>query len=415
MSRALALASLRKDAGPNLWKHSAPPLNYGREQFRFRLIRTARKLPTLDLDPWIEGAGWGRDGSKMTGEVTFRRPLGMAAAAMVAKGDEIRCEIAMWGSGGSWRTLWRLTVDTPEHQIVEGILSLTLASKLAAMTKSKVAWKFRKGKGKRNGWNAVEVTRAACKRMGIRVGSLPKARNRFDKLVEKSATAEEIITRAWKLEREATGRRFDLDISTGRLVVRELREPKYMVLLGDAITAATESQSFGNYATVLVATASRKAKGKVKARKLRVRVVDQARRRRHGTIVKTVKAPAKVDSVAELRRWAKRRLARAYMPRRAVTFSHPGIPLLDRGDAVRLKLADADLHSLVFVTGVRHQLSPGSYTMDVTVGFSDPYKDLRKERAKRKKKAAAARRRRGGTTTDPAPATQPKRAATRKD
>lgn len=414
MSRALSLASLRKDAVPSLWTRKAPPLDFGREQFRFRLDRKARKLPSIDLDPWVEHANWGRDGGKRTGEINFRRPLGKSAAAMVAKGDTIRCDVAVWGSGGGWRTLWKMEVATPNHQIVEGILSMALTVSLDPLTKSKLAWKFRKGKAKPRGWTAGEITRAACQRMGVKIRSLPKSTARIDKLVEKSASAYDVIVRAWKEERSETGRRFDVDLSTGELVVRELREPRYMLLLGDAIADATLEQAFGTYATAIVATASRKASGGKKARKLRTRVVDQARRRRHGTIVRTVKAPAKIDSIAELRKWARRRLARTYLPRKAIEFTHPGLPFVDRGDAVRIKLADADLHSLVFVTAVRHDLSAGSYTMQVSVTFSDPYADMRKARAKKKKAAAAARRRRKATAATTT-TTKPKRAATRED
>jgi hypothetical protein len=188
-----------------------------------------------------------------------------------------------------------------------------------------------------------------------------------------------------------------------------------MMLLGPAITAATMSGDLGSLATIVTATASSKKTATRKARKLTVTVRDKARVARFGEIEKTLKAPAKIDSLAELRRWARRELAERYLPRSTISFSHPGLPLVDRGDAVRLKLPAADLHSIVFVTEVRHDLSAGSYTMDVTVAFQDPTAAVRRAIAKRRKAAAARKRRRStkAATTDGAP--KPPLASSRED
>jgi hypothetical protein len=103
-----------------------------------------------------------------------------------------------------------------------------------------------------------------------------------------------------------------------------------------------------------------------------------------------------------------------YRNKRHVTFTHPGLPFVDRGDALRLSLPDGDFEQIVFVVSARHDLSAGAYTMDITIGFDDPWRvDRRKARAQRKKDEAAARRRRkrgehGDRRT-------PKRAATRSD
>lgn len=406
-----ARQTVRSDARHNFWTAKAPPLEYGREQFRFRVSRRRRRLPPLNIDPWVEHANWQRDGSKRTAEINFRRPLGEHTATMIASGDEVLCEVATFGSAGGWRLLWRLKVATPNHQIREGIMSVALASSLDPLTKSKVAWKFRKSRAKPHGWTADEITRSACARFGVKIGRLPRGRHRITKLVDKSLSAHDVIVQAWKIERENTGRRFDVDFSTGVLNITELRTPRYMLLLGPAIIDAAIEQSFGGLATAIIAIATKKDRGQSKARKLRVTVVDQNRRRRYGHIVKTLRAPRGIDTLAELRKWAKSRLARTHKPYKAVTFTHPGLPLVDRGDAVRLRMPDADFNALVFVTSARHDLSAGSYTMQLTVSFSDPYADIRKERAKKKRAAAAARR--GRQSRDEHTPPKPRRARSR--
>lgn len=386
-------ASTRENATVDLWTRPTTPLHFGREQFRFRLYRTTRRLPTVDIDPWVESVNWERAGSVRTGELNFRRPLGQHSASMIAAGDEIRCELDTWGTNGPWRTLWQQSVTTPSDQIKDGIVALTLASPLNPLAKSKAAFKFKKNKAKPTGWDAREITLAVCKRFRVPVGSLPEATFRNHSLVEKSLSPLDMITRAWSLERKHTGRRFDIDISKGNLTVTEMREPLYMQLLGAAIADATISESLAGVASAVVANVTHKAKGSRKARKLAVKVTDPGRLARYGYIVKTVTAPKSVESVAALRKWAKERLARTFRAKRTVTFTHPGLPLVDRGDALRLYLPEVDFHQVVFVTTVSHNLSAGSYTMDVTIGFDDPWRaDQRKARVQKKKDAAAARR-----------------------
>lgn len=279
-------------------------------------------------------------------------------------------------------------------------MSIALSSALDPMMRSKVAWNFHKGKSKPTGWDAAEVTRAVCKRFGVKIGALPKATYKSARLVEKSMSGYDMLTKVWTRERHHTGRRYDIDISRGTVEIREVREPQYMLLLGAAIADATLNQSLSGIASAVVATATHKKKGSKKATKLRVRVVDAGRRARYGYIVKTLHAPASIDSLAELRRWAKERLTQTFQSKQTVTFTHPGIPLVDRGDALRLYLPEADFHQVVFVTDVRHDLSAGSYTMAITVGFDDPWAaDLKAGKVTQAKdKVAVARARKVSRT-----------------
>lgn len=406
---AASRAKLRSDDRRDFWTAKASPLSYGREEFRFRLIRSERRLPAQNIDPWVTDCSWGREDAKLAGQLTFRRPLADRAATMLVKDDEVELQRRI--GEASWKPQWRLRVAVPDHQVGGGTMTVALSSPtLDALFKTKVAWKFRKDRRHPKGWTAKQITEHVARRLGVPLVSVPGASHRIVKLVRKEASGADIINAAWKAERQATGRRFDADTSTGRLEVREIAAPRYKLLVSGSMLDATVRQSLGSLATVIVATATVKAKGSRRARKLRVTVVNQARRRRYGYIVKTVKAPAGIDSAAGLRRWAKAELARTARPKDTITFTHPGLPDLDRGDVIGLKIPDADFDQLVFVTAVQHTVGPASYTMEVTVSFTDPYVDARAERVKKKKAIAAARRRNGSAKVA---APKPKRATLR--
>lgn len=406
-----AIGSRRQENARAPWTQAAPPVDFGREQFRFTLLRTARKLPALDIDPFVEHADWQRADSQRTGELNFRRPLTQRAADQVANGDVVRCEVDALSSG-QWRRLWQMTVQTPSEDIAAGSLSLALASQLDPVTKNRAAFKFRKDHAHPRGWKADQITRAVAKRFHIKLGRVAVAHHYMTRLVETSAGPLDVIVRAWQHERTQTGRRYDVDTSRGILEVLELRRPKYMLLIGAAIADATVEHRIDGIASAIVATATRHEAGKRTKRKLHVKVIDAARVRRYGYIVKTVSAPAGIDTVAELRRYAKRRLARLHAPRPTVTFTHPGLAWIDRGDAILLQLPEAGLVQLVFVTEARHNLSAGSYTMDVTVAWTDPWAaDARAARVAKKKTAAARKRNRTTSATSTPPV--PKKAATR--
>lgn len=370
-------------------------LDFGRERLRFTLRREQRRLTALNIDPYVEHVDWARDNQVRTGELNFYRPLTGLQAGAIAEGDRVLCEVDLHGTG-QWRRLWYMTVDTPQHQIVQGTLSMALKAGLKTAQESKAAFSL---KGK----DARQITLEVARRFHIQVGPLPEAHHKIDKLVRKSASPVDVVTAAWAAERTATGRRFDVDLSRGRIDVTELREPFYMLLLGPAIIDAAVQQTLRSMASAVIVTSTRRVGGR--RQKLRVKVVDEARVNRHGYIVRHVNHP-NLASAAAARRWGLRWLARQAKPTEDITFTHPGLPFLDKGDALRLTLADADLNNLLcFVKSANHQCSAGSYTMDVTVGLSDPWVDVKAERVKKMKANAARARKRAGATATTAPKT----------
>lgn len=359
----------------------------GRERFRFIASGEARRLGKVGIDELVEHANWERAGAMRTGELNFRRPLRAHEAELLLEGDEIVCYVDPEGDGHRWRFVWRMVVTTPSESIREGSVSVALRARLTAAGEQRTGWKVRKGR------RAHQVAKMACDRFRVPVGRLAAGKKKLGKLVKKKASVLDVVNWAYKKERDKTGRRFNVDMSSGRLEVLELRYPKFMHLLGPAILDATVLRSTSNLATVLTVTSTTKKKGSRKKKKVKVTVVDRKRMRRYGYIKKTINENG-LETKAEARRWAKRWLSHLNGPRKDVTFTHPGIPWLDRGDAVRLYLRNVGLHQTVFVKSVRHTLSAGSYEMEVTVGFDDPYIDAAEARAKKKRELAAKRRKR---------------------
>lgn len=385
---------------------------FGREQFRFtaRRHRGPVKLPTVNLDQFVTSAEWGRSGAKMTGQVEMQAPEGRTLRGLIAKGDVIRCEIRR-NSAAKWRPLWEMTARRPARSVRDDTATVALSSTLAQGSGSRRSWRFRKDKNHPRGWRAHEVAAEAARRMHYPVGRLAEARHFIAKLVDKHASLPEIVTQAYAEEREHEGRRFDVSIASGVLEVTELRRPRYMLLLGQQVIDAVLAEGLPDgYASAVIVTSTVKATGSTKRRKIKVKVIDRARIRRDGYIVKRV-SKSGLDTEQEARRFGRNWLARRAKPFSEATLTLPGIPWVDRGDSVKLNLPKEGLTAVVYVTNVRHRLGYGSYEMDVTVRTKDPWTaDERKRRVARKK--AEARRRRGrssststgGAVAPPAPA-----------
>lgn len=101
----------------------------------------------------------------------------------------------------------------------------------------------------------------------------------------------------------------------------------------------------------------------------------------------------------EMVKMATKDLKRRSKAERTATVTHPGIPGLRRDYAIRAFHKKKGATEDIFVTEVRHSVSPGSYTMDVTCSFDDPLKD-QEERVKDARKDKARQRGRKGGEDD---------------
>jgi hypothetical protein len=364
---------------------------YGRERFRLqaRRPREGLNLPTVNLDSLVSVVEWGREGAVMRGSLTLNQPGLRQIPSLVVKGDIIRMTVQA-SDGAPFRPLWEMTVVTPTQSIAAGQIELALRSRLEPAQRSRSNWRYRTDRQHRKGWDARQITLHACKRFRVKVGRLPSAKYRIPKLIDKSASVLEIVTQAWRKEREWTGRRFDVSIARGVLDVTELHRPRYMLLMGQQlIDAVIDDALAAPFASALIVTSTVKRKGSTRRRKLRVRVVDQARVRRYGYIVRHVNVE-RLDTVAELRAHGRRLLARRGSPFKTATLTHPGIPWVDRGAGVRVALPQEQLTAVVYVVSASHRVDYGAaMSWSSSVGVNDPWS------ATSAPPACAAARRRG--------------------
>jgi hypothetical protein len=378
-------------------KRAAPKaVEFNREHFRLtcRRRRGPVKLPTITLDPLVASFTWQRSGSARTGALTFNDPALRYLPGLVRQGDVVRCEIQPH-AGAPWRVLWEMAVSSPNRSIQARSTTLKLRSRLKPAQQSRSHWRFREDHDHPKGWTADQITRRACQRFHVPIGPVARGKYRIRKLIDKSASVVEIVTEAWRREREWTGRRFDVSISRGLLEVIELRRPRYMLLMGPTLMDAILDESLpAGFASAVVVTSTVKRSGSKRRRKVRVKVVDRDRVRRYGYIVRHVEKHG-LDTAAEARKYGKRWLARTAKPFNRATLEHPGIPWVDRGDAVRLALPQEQLSAVVFVVSASHRVDYGAYVMELVVGVKDPWtRDERSARVRRRKAEAARRRRR---------------------
>lgn len=390
------------------------PVEYGRESFRLtcRRVRGPVKLPTLNLDTVVTAFDWERSGAVMTGSLSFGDPALRRLPALIQKNDVVRCEVRT-RPGAAWRPLWEMAVVKPTRSIASRTGELTLRSRLTAATRTRHNWRFRKGGSHPTGWTADQITRSACARFRIKVGDLPKGKHRLTNLVDKSASVVEIVTAAWQQEREHTGRRFDVSIARGQIDVREVRRPRYMLLMGPTLADAVTSEGVSSkFASAVIVTSTAKRSTSKKRRKIRTLVVDKARVRRYGYVRRHIHKTG-LDSVSEARKYGRQWLARVAQPWTQITLTHPGIPWVARGDGVRLDLPEELLTADVYLLAAAHAVAAGDYTMTLRATVTDVFeKDERAARVKRAK-AAAARARNRKTKAGAAPRRQPARAKVR--
>lgn len=384
----------RRDSLPDFWQRSAPDLRFGEEQFRLTCFRPERKNPserTISLDSFATLIGWEDDGPILRGSVSLTKERGKRPLA-VGEGHRLRLESAQ-RFGAPFKVLWEMRVEAVNSSASGGTSELQLADEMAWLQKSRDDWMFKKAKkGKANnrtkrvnGWLAHQVAQEVCRRYGVKVGRLAKGTHRITNLTEKNASPLEIIMKAYKLERNHTGRKFVVRMRNGRLEVVLLRRSKTLLLIGEALIEATISRTIRKgFATAAHVRATLKDSKKERHKKLEAEIVAKRASKRYGYVKTTIRLDDPVASKAEARKLAKRKLVAAMRPSRSVTLEHPGVSSLFRGDAIRLRLPELGLTEIVYVKSVSHSVSNGDYTMSVTCGFQDPHIDKKGEEIRKK-------------------------------
>jgi hypothetical protein len=212
-----------------------------------------------------------------------------------------------------------------------------------------------------------------------------------------------VILVALRQEREASGRRYFMAWD-GRLNVTLLTRSRYLRELLPVLMSGTYTEyRREDFATVLDVRVTVKG-GKRSRKKVRTRVVDRAAVKQYGRVVKSV-SPKGVNSVVEARRWARASLQRRLTPKRELTITVPLLPMVRRGDALRVAYPEQGLRQVVFVRSAAHEWSAGSGSTTLVVRFDDPYVD--KRAAKTAKAKATKARQRGKAAPKSAAAAKP--------
>ena len=389
--RKAALDKRKKEPPVNYWRGREHDARVGNERFRVRGWHAGKLKFESDV---VEGANWafGRE-DRVTGSATLRRPANEKQRLGIGMGDLIALDFKR-PRQKRWGRIWKLRVMTAERGIVDGSATYELADDLTYLARGQEEWNFKRRKNKKKGYLPIDIVKAVARRKGVRLGKVYKGRTRIKSLVRQKTSALDIIRLAYRKEQKETGKRFIVSMVDGKLNITQLvRSPSLLELGPLIVEASIRERMHSQFATVVTARATATKKGKdgngattlasngdgkktkgEKKKKIEVEVRSRALIRRWGTIHRTIEVEA--DSKADARKLAKRELAEMAEPVREVTLSHPGIPALRRGHALRLFFPRENLRQVVFVKEVSHDATPGSYQMEVTVRFDDPYLDV---------------------------------------
>lgn len=422
-----ALAASRSDTGTkrsdvpkDIWTRPGGRIEFGRERFRLSWIPTAGS--SANLDPLIESISWDDKDAVLTGEITFRDP-GYTRVPDIGEGDEFVLTCIDGGAHGETGVVWRMRCTEPFRAFKGGVRTLQLANALYWLSRSVDDFRYVRGKLHKNGWTADQILKDIAVRYGIPTGTIVGASHRIKNLTMLNASPLDVIGAAYTREKRYTANLYLISCRFGRLNVTPLRRSRRLLELGPTlIDAGFRKVMQDEFATALTVRATGKLdKGKDKqgnprteARKIVVKVRSPGAIKRYG-YVHNVYDATDADSEAEARTAGLRRLVEVAKTEKQLTLAHPGIPDIQRGDAIKAKLADAALNQVIYITDVRHTLTAGDYRMDLEVTFKDPWVDAEEERAEQKRQDAAARRgrtRRSETTKKkqpPKPSTQDKR------
>jgi len=123
------------------------------------------------------------------------------------------------------------------------------------------------------------------------------------------------------------------------------------------------------------------------------RALERAFTARYGVVHQSITLKG-IDSLAEARKRGLAKLAQVMKPARTLSFTHPGVIGIRRGQALRLRDWESGAWLVVWVQEVRHSVSAGDYSIEVTVQFTDPFKmTAADKRAEKRFKAAQAKNR----------------------
>lgn len=401
-ARSSARGQERSDAPVDYWKKSAPDVKFGRERFRMTWIPHIGKQQVIDSN--VEQLDWDDSTAVMTGTIQLRDPS-YGATPEVGLGDEIMLEVSLGGQG-NWIELWRMRIVEPYRAFVARTRTHQLTNVLGWLAQSVDDFVYLADKAHPKGWTADEIVLDIAKRYNVPVGVIAKCTHRIKRLVLMDSSPLKAIAEAYKRERAYTDRRFVISADHGKLNVTPLRRNPRLLELGASLIDAGFRESLNtDFATALTVRATGKTvKGKDKkghsrttTQKILVKVSSATAVAKFGYVHRNVWAHD-ADTSSEASSAGLRHIARVGLPTKELTLTHPGIPTIRRGDAIRALLPVESLKQVIYLTSAQHAVSANGYSMTLGVMFTDPWVDAKLDSVNDQRDVAAAKRgRKSGT------------------
>jgi hypothetical protein len=434
----------REDLPHDYWRLPAPPISVGTDVFR--LVAYVDRGQPLYIDGVIESLTWEDAEEILKGTATIRRPEDMSVEDFpVKQGNLVACQWAA-SPNDQYRELWRMRLDEPAYSYREDTVEMQLADEMTRLSRSDDDFVYKKSKKRPKGWRASEIVRDICRRYEVKVGYLAPTLGYVTNLVMTDASPLDAIRKAYKIEAaagsdtgdtsgtdpagsdvpatgDAKGKgakdkdatttppepatadeepsdtgletpnlgelgKYVITFESGALTIKPLVRSAELLKIGDAlIDAALSEKTKPDFATAYTVTGTFKD-GTRKRKKQTVKVQSTRLRNQYGYIHRKIEVQeAKTLRAARLE--GEDLLEENAEPDQELTLTHPGIPTLRRGHAIDISLPENNLRQIVYLADVRHSMSAGTYDMEMTAIFEDPYVDEEAKKAEEKRKAAA--------------------------
>jgi hypothetical protein len=382
-----------------------------RLRYRVLLVRTQEKRKNrryADITGIVESLSWQEEGVMLQGDISLIKPRPVSRGDRqinIGEGNLIKLEAKY---AGRWRNVWTMRVQSTSIDLGGDTTSLTLSDDIFILTQTKGDFKFKKDKEKRpKGWKAHQIAREVADEFDIPLGHIEQGDEWLDNINLDNVSPLEPITKAYKQEMEASGKRFIMSYRHGKLSITPLRRNKNLWVLRNQILAATITrQKDEKFFTALRLVGHVKGEKDADKRKIDVVLEHDRAVRRFGKIIEEYKLDSPAESKEKAIIKGKRRLARSIMKATQPTISitHVGMPWVRRGDAMQVNLPeygyknkprpsppfDGGHYSVIFVTSVSHSIDSTGHTMDLEFTITDPIAEqmveIRKIRDKERRK-----------------------------
>lgn len=275
-------------------------------------------------------------------------------------------------------------ITEPNNDFGSSTRTFQLANALNFLSLSTDSFLYQKDREHPKGWLASDIAIDVARRYRMPVGVIGVTKHYITRIAMVDVSPLDVIAYAYKRERSTTGNRYVLSCNRGRLDITPMRRSNPLLKLGATLIAASLQQAFGNetdknFATALtvrtdpIVYSTRDKKGHLtpQYQKVTVKVSSAAAIKKYGYVHRNVFAHD-AFSPAETLAQGQLHLTRVGLPTKTFNFTHPGIPSIRRGDAIRAILPDPNLNQVIFVTEARHTLN-STYEMEVTCAFLDPF------------------------------------------